>query len=109
VSTIRLKYGNNALTLFGHSLYSLQDERERADLDVTSMARLKINYEQMPARFPSGTFDRMDAVLMNGESRAELIRVAVEHEIANRREARRRTSKSRQPSAHSSKRARATR
>jgi hypothetical protein len=38
----------------------------------------------MPARFPAGTFRRMDAVLDRKEKRADLIRKAVEREILNR-------------------------
>jgi hypothetical protein len=52
------------------------------------MGRPKINDEQTPARFPAGTLDRMDAVLVEGEKRADLIRVAVEREL-RRRERRR--------------------
>jgi predicted DNA-binding protein len=48
------------------------------------MGRKQINHEQMPARLPEGTFDRMDAVLENGEKRADLIREAVERELKRR-------------------------
>jgi metal-responsive CopG/Arc/MetJ family transcriptional regulator len=48
------------------------------------MGRPRINAEQMPARFPAGTLDRMDAVLEAGERRADLIRDAVEREIRRR-------------------------
>jgi hypothetical protein len=48
------------------------------------MGRKKINDEQMPARFPAGTLERMDAVLGKGEKRADLIREAVERELKRR-------------------------
>jgi hypothetical protein len=50
------------------------------------MGRKQINHEQTPARFPDGTFARIDAVLAEGEKRSDFIRVAVEHEIARRTE-----------------------
>jgi Meiotically Up-regulated Gene 113 (MUG113) protein len=46
--------------------------------------RPQINEEQTPARFPAGTLGRIDAVLEDGESRAELIRKAVERELKRR-------------------------
>lgn len=49
-----------------------------------SVGRKQINHEQMPARFPEGTFARMDAVLRPTEKRSELIRDAVEREIERR-------------------------
>lgn len=48
------------------------------------MGRPKINHEQMPARFPSGTLARMDAVLAKGENRTDFLRDAVEREIKRR-------------------------
>jgi hypothetical protein len=48
------------------------------------MGRKQINHEQMPARFPEGTLERMDAVLEDGEKRADLIREAVERELRRR-------------------------
>ena len=38
----------------------------------------------MPARFPEGTFERMDRVLGEGEDRATLVRMAVEAELLRR-------------------------
>lgn len=49
-----------------------------------SMGRRQINHEQMPARFPEGTFERIDAVLEDGEKRSDLIREAVEREVKRR-------------------------
>lgn len=49
-----------------------------------SVGRKQINHEQMPARFPEGTLARMDAVLQPKEKRADLVREAVEREIARR-------------------------
>lgn len=48
------------------------------------MGRKQINHEQMPARLPEGTFDRIDAVLDDGEKRSDLIREAVERELKRR-------------------------
>jgi predicted DNA-binding protein len=48
------------------------------------MGRKKINDEQTPARLPAGTLDRIDAVLEDGERRADLLREAVEREIKRR-------------------------
>lgn len=48
------------------------------------MGRKQINHEQMPARFPEGTLERMDAVLEEGEKRSDLIREAVERELKKR-------------------------
>ncbi len=51
------------------------------------MGRKKINDEQTPARFPDGTLERIDAVLGDGEKRADLIRQAVERELKRRERA----------------------
>jgi hypothetical protein len=48
------------------------------------VGRKKTNFEQMPARFPDGTFERIDAVLEPGENRADFLRQAVEREIKRR-------------------------
>jgi metal-responsive CopG/Arc/MetJ family transcriptional regulator len=48
------------------------------------MGRKQINDEQMPARFPAGTLERMDAVLKERERRSELVRHAVERELRRR-------------------------
>lgn len=48
------------------------------------MGRPRINEEQMPARLPAGTLDRIDAVLEDGEKRADLLREAVERELKRR-------------------------
>lgn len=55
------------------------------DIDYfRDMGRKQINHEQTPARLPAGTLDRMDAVLEEGEKRADLIREAVERELKRR-------------------------
>ena len=51
------------------------------------MGRKRINEEGMPARFPAGTLARIDAVLDDGEKRADLIRQAVERELKRRERA----------------------
>jgi metal-responsive CopG/Arc/MetJ family transcriptional regulator len=48
------------------------------------MGRKQINHEQTPARLPGGTLDRIDAVLDDGENRAEFIRAAIERELKRR-------------------------
>jgi metal-responsive CopG/Arc/MetJ family transcriptional regulator len=48
------------------------------------MGRKQINHEQMPARFPEGTLERIDAALEEGEKRSDLIREAVERELKRR-------------------------
>jgi len=48
------------------------------------VGRRRINDEQTPARFPAGTLARIDAVLVEKEKRADLIRNAVEREIKRR-------------------------
>ena len=48
------------------------------------MGRKKINHEQIPARFPEGTLERIDAVLGDGEKRSDLIREAIERELKRR-------------------------
>ena len=45
------------------------------------MGRKRINGEQMPARFPSGTIRRIDTVLNDGETRSSFIRRIVEREL----------------------------
>lgn len=54
------------------------------------MGRKRINDEQTPARFPEGTLERMDSLLAEGEKRADLIREAVERELARRERTRKR-------------------
>lgn len=46
--------------------------------------RPRINHEQIPARLPEGTLDRMDAVLEDGEKRADFLREAVDRELRRR-------------------------
>jgi metal-responsive CopG/Arc/MetJ family transcriptional regulator len=49
-----------------------------------SVGRKKINEEQMPARLPLGTLARMDSVLTGKEKRSDLLREAIERELARR-------------------------
>jgi Meiotically up-regulated gene 113 len=51
---------------------------------ASTVGRKRINDEQMPGRFPAGTFARMDAVLSEGEKRSDLLREAVEKELKRR-------------------------
>ena len=48
------------------------------------MGRKQINFEQIPARFPEGTMERIDAALADKEKRADLIREAIEKELKRR-------------------------
>jgi predicted DNA-binding protein len=48
------------------------------------MGRKRINDEQTPGRFPAGTLERIDALLRDGEKRADLLREAVERELKRR-------------------------
>lgn len=48
------------------------------------MGRKQINHEQAPLRLREGTLARVDAVLADGEKRAELFREAVEAELQRR-------------------------
>lgn len=48
------------------------------------MGRTKRWHEDMQARFPEGTFDRIDAALADGEDRTGFVREAVERELKRR-------------------------
>lgn len=52
------------------------------------MGRTKRWAEDMQARFPEGTFGRIEAVLEESEDRTEFVRVAVEKELKRREKAR---------------------
>jgi hypothetical protein len=52
--------------------------------NIRPVGRKRINDEEMPARFPSGTLARLDALLEEKEKRADFIRKAVEIEILRR-------------------------
>ena len=56
------------------------------------MGRKKRWVEDMQARFPSGTFARIEAVLRDREDRTDFIREAVERELKRRQTIGRRTS-----------------
>ena len=51
---------------------------------VPGMGRTQINEEQIPARLPGGTKDRIERVLMEKESIAAFIREAIEKELRRR-------------------------
>ena len=48
------------------------------------MGRTKRWAEDMQARFPEGTFGRIEAVLEDGEDRTDFVRQAVEKELRRR-------------------------
>lgn len=48
------------------------------------MGRKKKWEEDMQARFPPGTFGRIEAVLEDGEDRTDFVRQAVERELKRR-------------------------
>ena len=66
--------------------YQINDDLTRDVWAATTvgMGRKHINDEAISARFPKGTLARIKAVLRSAESQAELIRKAVEKEIALR-------------------------
>ena len=53
------------------------------------MGRKKMWAEDMQARFPEGTFARIDAVRQDGEDRTDFVREAVERELKRRERAQR--------------------
>lgn len=55
------------------------------------MGRKKLWSEDMQARFPEGTFDRIAAVLDEGEARMDFVREAVERELRRRERAQERS------------------
>jgi hypothetical protein len=48
------------------------------------VGRKKLWSEDMQARFPEGTFERITAVLKEGEDRTDFVRAAVEAELTRR-------------------------
>ena len=54
---------------------------------IARVGRKRINDEQMPARFPSGTIERIDRVLTDKEKRADFVREAVARELVRREKA----------------------
>ena len=48
------------------------------------MGRHRLWTEDMQARFPEGTFDRIKKVLAEGEDRTDVVRAAVERELKKR-------------------------
>lgn len=48
------------------------------------MGRTKRWAEDMQARFPEGTFERIQAALEDGEDRTDFVRAAVERELKRR-------------------------
>jgi hypothetical protein len=59
------------------------------------MGRKKLWTEDMQARFPEGTFDRIESVLDDGEDRTAFVRAAVERELKRREKGAGRGQKSR--------------
>lgn len=49
-----------------------------------AMGRKKLWADDMQARFPEGTFDRIEAVLEDKEDRTAFVREAVERELKRR-------------------------
>lgn len=54
------------------------------------VGRKRLWHEDMVARFPKGTFERVEAVLREGESKTDFMREAAEREIARRERAKER-------------------
>ena len=65
-------------------------KRAKAKEPPEPVGRPRVNYDQMPARFAAGTFDQIDALLDEGETRTMFLRVAVDEKIRRRRKERRR-------------------
>lgn len=57
------------------------------------MPKQRTNFEAFTARFPLTTFARIDAVLREGETKADFIRQTVERELAAREAVRKRHQK----------------
>ena len=57
-------------------------------VNPTRMGRKKLWAEDMVARFPEGTFERIKAVLVGKEDRTDFVREAVERELKRREKAR---------------------
>ncbi|MBP2235337.1 hypothetical protein J2Z31_001829 [Sinorhizobium kostiense] len=51
---------------------------------MTTRGRPKINFDNIPGRFPEGTIERIDAVRKERETRTAFLQKAVEREIARR-------------------------
>jgi hypothetical protein len=79
------------------SIYLISDWRSIGDINnmptlpemvisdkASRVGRPKINDEQTPARLIAGTLARIDALLAEGEKRADFIREAIEREIKRR-------------------------
>ncbi len=49
------------------------------------VGRPRINDEQTPARFPTGTLAKIDAALVGNEKRSDFIRAAVDAELHRRK------------------------
>jgi hypothetical protein len=64
-----------------------QFDRDMVSGENDGMGRTHINDQSMTARFPEGTFERIDGVRVKAESRAEFIRAAVDREIRRREKA----------------------
>lgn len=69
-----------------HDLTSERDIQEALPImtEQTKRGRPKLNFEQVPGRFPAGTIARIDSVRQDGETRTSFIQVAVEAEIVRR-------------------------
>jgi hypothetical protein len=52
--------------------------------EKSDMGRKKLWGEDMQARFPEGTFARIEAVLEESEDRTDFVRAAVERELKRR-------------------------
>ena len=52
------------------------------NIEINKLGRKRLWYEDMVARFPEGTFKRIDSVLDPNETRTDFIRAAVTREIA---------------------------
>jgi hypothetical protein len=77
------------LATISHVRYISHLENPYSTLKVTCdmrprMGRKKLWPERMDAMLPDGTFERMDEARLPGETRTDLIRLAVERELQRR-------------------------
>jgi hypothetical protein len=66
---------------------SYEIELVNISYEKSDMGRRKLWSEDMQARFPEGTFERIDAVRNEDEDRTDFVREAVERELRRRERA----------------------
>lgn len=64
--------------------YQVPEIRQRDAGGVVNVGRKKLWQENLNVRLPEGAIGRMDAVLRDGEARLDMVREAIEKEVALR-------------------------